>query len=158
MYSLLQEEPDLTFIQYMEAVKSDGSEGSEEESEDESSEESDEDEEADSDLETTEKAEAPAIFGEPPEQADEPSDSSVRSLSRSPPRSRAGSPISLEKSVASLALNDIKEIVSADLSKSRSQQQRKYHSKRGTRRAGRSQGSKAKQDNRVKLDTSGVWD
>ncbi|KAJ7181732.1 RIO1 family-domain-containing protein [Mycena crocata] len=140
--------------EYMEAVKSDDSEGSEAESEDESSEE---DEEATSDQESAEQEEAPEVTGAPPDE-DQLSEPSKRSLSRSPPRSRAGSPISLEKSVASLALNDIKEIVSADLTKARSQQKKKYHSKRGVRRAGRSQGSKAKQDNRVKLDTSGVWE
>ncbi|KAJ7169951.1 RIO1 family-domain-containing protein [Mycena filopes] len=148
---------------YLEAVKSDGSEGSEEESEDESSDESG-DESGGAEGESGQQAgedEGVAVSNDPPnpetqvEDGAELSESSQRSLSRSPPRSRAGSPIALEKSVASLA---IKEIVSADLTKSRSQQQRKYHSKRNTRRAGRSQGSKAKQDTRVKLDTSGVWD
>ncbi|KAJ7492552.1 RIO1 family-domain-containing protein [Mycena latifolia] len=142
--------------EYMEAVKSDGSEGSEDEdeSEDESNDESDGEAE-DLEQESAAKDEVPAE--EPLEDEDQLSDP-PRSLSRSPPRSRTGSPISLEKSVASLALNDIKEIVSADLTKARSQQLRKYHSKRNTRRAGRSQGSKAKQDTRVKLDTSGVWE
>ncbi|KAJ7038125.1 RIO1 family-domain-containing protein [Mycena alexandri] len=142
--------------EYLEAVKSDGSEGNEEESEDESSDESG-GEAGESDREGGEDEGPESVPEDRRNLVDEAelSESSQRSLSRSPPRSRAGSPISLEKSVASLA---IKEIVSADLTKSRSQQQRKYHSKRNTRRAGRSQGSKAKQDTRVKLDTSGVWD
>ncbi|KAJ7786394.1 RIO1 family-domain-containing protein [Mycena metata] len=141
--------------EYLEAVKSDGSEDSAEESEDESSDESG-GEAGESDREGEEE-ESPELVLKDRNSEDEGelSELSRRSLSRSPPRSRAGSPISLEKSVASLA---IKDIVSADLTKSRSQQQRKYHSKRNTRRAGRSQGSKAKQDTRVKLDTSGVWD
>ncbi|KAJ7619100.1 RIO1 family-domain-containing protein [Mycena polygramma] len=148
--------------EYMEAVQSDGSESSEE-SEEESS-DSDDDEAdpaaADPAEEDAGKDEIPPIAGRPADSEDEGelSESSQRSLSRSPPRSRAGSTVSLEKSAAAVALNDIKEIVSADLSKTRSQQKRKYHSKRGARRAGRSQGSKAKQDTRVKLDTSGVWD
>ncbi|KAJ7706105.1 RIO1 family-domain-containing protein [Mycena rosella] len=148
--------------EYMEAVKSDGSEGSEDDSEEDSSDGSEGETEEDAEQESVEKDETPAVPKEPPLEetpADEEELSDPhRSLSRSPPRSRTGSPISLEKSVASLALNGIKEIVSADLTKARSQQQRKYHSKRNTRRAGRAQGSKAKQDTRVKLDTSGVWD
>ncbi|KAJ7110144.1 RIO1-domain-containing protein [Mycena epipterygia] len=154
--------------EYMDAVKSDDSEESEEESDDESSDESGGERDSDPEQESLRKDEdlaisearndgTLAISEEPPEDEVELSDPSQRSLSRSPPRSRTGSPLP-EKSGASLALNGIKEIVSADLSKSRSQQLRKYHSKRGTRRAGRSQGSKAKQDTRVKLDTSGVWE
>ncbi|RDB28801.1 Serine/threonine-protein kinase rio2 [Hypsizygus marmoreus] len=79
-------------------------------------------------------------------------------LSRSPPRSRPTSPSQLVKMTAGLDLNGIKDIVSSDLTKVRASQQRKYHSKSGARRAGRPQGSKAKQDVRVKLDQSGVWD
>ena len=45
----------------------------------------------------------------------------------------------------------IKEIVRNDAVKFKSQQARKYHSKRSTRNPGRPQGSKAKQDKRVKL-------
>ncbi len=53
---------------------------------------------------------------------------------------------------------DIKAIVAADITKMRSQQQRKYHSKRSTRTAGRAHGSKSKQDTRVKLsDYGGFW-
>jgi RIO kinase 2 len=54
--------------------------------------------------------------------------------------------------------NDIKDIVSSDLTKERARQQRKHHSKRGARHAGRAKGSKAKQDTRVKLDRGGMWD
>ncbi|KAJ7487674.1 RIO1 family-domain-containing protein [Mycena galericulata] len=130
-------------------------EGSEEESSDESE---DEEEEEGADSGAADAESSHNSRRDHRKMQDEPSDPSQRSLSRSPPRSRSGSPIHLEQSTAALALNDIKEIVSADLTKSRSQQQRKYHSKRNARRAGRSQGSKAKQDTRVKLDTSGVWD
>lgn len=85
------------------------------------------------------------------------SDKSQRELSRSPPRSRSISP-QLEKMTAWLSIDGIKDIVSSDLTKARARQHRKYHSKRGARNAGRPQGSKAKQDTRVKIDQSGVWD
>ncbi|KAF8640834.1 hypothetical protein AX17_000483 [Amanita inopinata Kibby_2008] len=78
-------------------------------------------------------------------------------LSRSPPQSRSTSPATLEKMTAALDLNDIKNKVASDLSKTRARQQRKYHSKRAVRKAGRPQGSKAKQDTRIKPDHSGIW-
>lgn len=80
-------------------------------------------------------------------------------LSRSPPRSRAPSPDTLAKMAASLSLQDaaFRDRVASDLAK-RSRQQKKYHTKRGAQRAGRPQGSKAKQDTRVKLDKSGIWE
>jgi RIO kinase 2 len=85
-----------------------------------------------------------------------------RQISRSPPQSRSPSPASLEKMMASLSLSaersGIKSIVSSDLKKQRARQDKKHHSKRGARRAGRPQGSKAKQDTRLKLDKSGVWE
>lgn len=85
-----------------------------------------------------------------------------REISRSPPKSRSPSPDSLAKMTASLSLSSsrpgIKDIVSSDLTKSRARLRQKHHSKRGAHRAGRPQGSKAKQDNRVKLDTSGFWE
>ncbi|KAF9460826.1 hypothetical protein BDZ94DRAFT_1128245, partial [Collybia nuda] len=57
-----------------------------------------------------------------------------------------------------ISLNEVKEIISSDLMKARAKQYRKYHSKRGARNIGRPQGSKAKQDMRVKVDQNGVWD
>lgn len=83
---------------------------------------------------------------EPPESDHE----STRNLSRSPPRSRSISP------AADHSARNVKDIVKSNLDKSRARQQRKYHSKRSTRQAGRAQGSKAKQDTRVKLDST--WD
>ena len=80
------------------------------------------------------------------------SDLSNRSLSRSPPRSQREEDQDIHKN------DSIKAIVSSDMMKKRSQQQRKYHSKRSTRNAGRQMGSKAKQDKRVKLEHHGVWD
>lgn len=78
-------------------------------------------------------------------------------LSRSPPQSRSVSPATLEKMMDALDLNEVKNKVTSDLSKSMAKQQRKYHSKRAVRKAGRPQGSKAKQDTRVKVDHHGVW-
>ena len=87
----------------------------------------------------------------------------ARELSRSPPQSRSPSPSSLAKMTAALSLSTskhsgIKDIVSSDLTKQRARQRQKYHSKRGAHRIGRPQGSKAKQDNRVKVDKSGIWE
>jgi len=67
------------------------------------------------------------------------------------------SPDELTQKVESLNLSDIKTRVTSDLSKTHSYQQRKYHSKRSTRQVGRPQGSKAKQDTKVRLDRSGIW-
>lgn len=83
------------------------------------------------------------------------SDPSLRYLSRSPPKSRRSSP---DLVTPLPEIPNIKTIVSADLSRTRASQQRKHHSKRSSRNAGRPQGSKAKQDRRVRLDTSGVWE
>ena len=80
------------------------------------------------------------------------SDVSNRSLSRSPPRSQRQEDQDIHNN------DSIKTIVSSDMMKKRSQQQRKYHSKRSTRNAGRQTGSKAKQDKRVKLEHHNVWD
>ncbi|KII93580.1 hypothetical protein PLICRDRAFT_171314 [Plicaturopsis crispa FD-325 SS-3] len=85
----------------------------------------------------------------------------LRNLSRSPPASRSPSPDSLEKMTAALSLRDnnhLRDTVSSDIARSRAREQRKHHSKRGARRVGRPMGSKAKQDTRVKVDSSGMWD
>lgn len=84
---------------------------------------------------------------------------SFSQLSRSPPRSRSPSPDTLAKMTAALTLRatDVRERVATDLAK-RQRQQKKYHTKRGAQRVGRPQGSKAKQDQRVKVDRGGIWD
>lgn len=51
----------------------------------------------------------------------------------------------------------IKERVASDISRQQARSN-KYHSKRSTRKIGRPKGSKAKQDSRVKVDRSGVWE
>ncbi|KAJ7070966.1 RIO1 family-domain-containing protein [Mycena amicta] len=134
--------------EYMEVVKEEEPTGEDDSGEESESEESDSGED-DEDISN----EAPSVPAQ--EREDDGLSEPSRSLSRSPPRSRSDSPASLKDSAA---LQDVKEIVSGDLTKKRAQQQRKFHSKRNTRRAGRSQGSKAKQDTRVKVDSSGLWD
>lgn len=90
------------------------------------------------------------------------SDLSDTQLSRSPPQSRRGEVLPEEESDDETDKestgghrDDVKAIVAADITKIRAQQQRKYHSKRSTRNAGRAHGSKAKQDTRVKLSDHG---
>jgi RIO kinase 2 len=54
--------------------------------------------------------------------------------------------------------DEIKNKVASHLASSTTKQQRKYHSKKSSRRAGRPAGSKAKQDKRIKMDSTGFWD
>ncbi|KAF8078556.1 RIO1 family-domain-containing protein [Lyophyllum atratum] len=159
--------------EYMETVKTEGhtSDDSEEEEEEESEEEEDEEKEEEEESsvandavessteEMTEAEKAHLTTLAAPERPEDaaPLGNPDRPLSRSPPQSRPTSP-SLANLTSALDLNGIKNIVSGDLTKSRASQQRKYHSKRGARRVGRPQGSKAKQDTRVKLDRGGMWD
>jgi len=89
--------------------------------------------------------------------------SQSRPLSRSPPQSRSPSPESVAKMMESLSISTrqrsgIKDTLSSELIKQRSRQQHKYHSKRAAQRMGRPKGSKAKQNLKVKLDKSGVWE
>jgi RIO kinase 2 len=75
------------------------------------------------------------------------------------PHSGSPSPGSIARKVAALELaGDVKNKVASDLSRSRVRQQRKHHSKRSTRQAGRPQGSKAKQDKTIKFHAEGFWD
>ncbi|KAH7883652.1 RIO1 family-domain-containing protein [Phlebopus sp. FC_14] len=85
--------------------------------------------------------------------------SRLSQLSRSPPRSRSPSPDTLAKMTAALTLqaSEVRERVATDLTK-RARQQKKYHTKRSARKVGRPEGSKAKQDQRVKLERNGVWE
>lgn len=53
----------------------------------------------------------------------------------------------------------MKEKVASDLTKQNARQHRKYHSKRSAQRSGgRSKGSKAKMDQRIKVDGGGFWE
>jgi RIO kinase 2 len=55
-------------------------------------------------------------------------------------------------------VKEIREKAAIDAIKERARQKQKHHSRRGAERIGRAKGSKGKQDNRVKLDKSGLWD
>ncbi|KAF8898672.1 RIO1 family-domain-containing protein [Infundibulicybe gibba] len=107
-------------------------------------------------VDNTQKEIGTCAEGEP-NKLDRVSEATDAQVSRSPPQSRSVSPTTLEK-MRKLNLSGIKDIVSSDLSKTRARQQRKYHSKRSVRQGGRVAGSKAKQDTRVKVDKSGVWE
>ena len=65
-------------------------------------------------------------------------------------------PLDLD-SISEKPLHSIKERVASDIARQRARQG-KYHSKRSSRKIGRPTGSKAKQDMRVKLDRTGIWD
>jgi RIO kinase 2 len=53
---------------------------------------------------------------------------------------------------------EIRDKAANEAYKQRAREKQKYHSRRGAERIGRAKGSKAKQDNRVKLDKGGLWD
>ena len=172
-------------VQYMEKAKRDEEvddehweshlkegEGEREEDEEEGEEEEEEEEEDEEDhdgeeLETSE-GEGHALGTKAPEESGsalvmdsltltESNSGLACNSSTRPPHSRSVSPESC-LGTTSRQKTDIRDLVSSDLMKARASQHRKYHSKRSTRRAGRPHGSKAKQDTRVKLDHSGVWD
>jgi RIO kinase 2 len=89
----------------------------------------------------------------------------VESPSREAPRSGSSSPTSqitsqLENrfSVNASKEKEIRKKAAVDAFKGRAREKQKYHSRRGAERTGRPKGSKAKQDNRVKVDRSGLWD
>ncbi|KAI0830670.1 RIO1 family-domain-containing protein [Trametes gibbosa] len=88
-------------------------------------------------------------------------------------RSRSGSPASsVADGTAALSLRsgrgarqwasaskDISDKVQSEVSKQRARQQRKYHTKKGAQRmGGRPQGSKRKQDTKIKVDSGGFWE
>lgn len=95
--------------------------------------------------------------------APSPTDSLIAHTSalqlRSPTKTshRAGTDES-EEGEAKLSRDAIRERIASDITRLQARQTSKYHSKRSTRRVGRPKGSKAKQDTRVKIDRSGVWD
>ncbi|KAF8481182.1 RIO1-domain-containing protein [Russula ochroleuca] len=53
---------------------------------------------------------------------------------------------------------EIRDKAAIEAYKQRAREKQKHHSRRGAERIGRAKGSKAKQDNRVKLDKGGLWD
>lgn len=139
-----------------EGTPSDSEEVEEYESEDEAPGDRKEPQDASVEVEGT-SAQPPEAGGEKSRSASRAS-SRFSQLSRSPPRSRSPSPDTLAKMTAAMSVHgaDMRERVATDLAK-RARQQKKYHGKRATQRAGRPQGSKAKQDQRVKMDRDGFW-
>jgi|SRR5712671_1855238 len=92
--------------------------------------------------------------------AESPSQGPPRRSASCSPTSQLGNQLENTLSVNSNASRE-KEIrgkAAVDAYKERAREKRKYHSRRGAERIGRAKGSKAKQDNRVKLDKSGLWD
>jgi len=91
----------------------------------------------------------------------------AESLSQEPPRggSRSSSPTSQIASQVEKRLlvnaskeKEVRNKAAIDALKGRAREKQKYHSRRGAERIGRPKGSKAKQDNRVQVDKSGLWD
>jgi len=92
-----------------------------------------------------------------PASAESPSQGPPRSASCSP-TSQLGSKLENTLSVNGSREKEIRGKAAIDAYKERAREKRKYHSRRGAERIGRAKGSKAKQDNRVKVDKSGLWD
>jgi len=133
----------------MEQVKGEDDVSEEEDSEDESD-DGDRDEQG-SDVDLTDEGKESASVDALKIDQLEIGDDLNRSLSRSPPQSQR------EELQGNPSTDRVKDIVSSDIFKKQAQQQRKYHSKRSVRNAGRPKGSKAKQDTRVKVDKNDIW-
>jgi RIO kinase 2 len=56
------------------------------------------------------------------------------------------------------SVKGLRDKAAIDAYKQRAREKQKHHSRRGADRIGRAKGSKAKQDNRIKLDKGGLWD
>jgi RIO kinase 2 len=79
-------------------------------------------------------------------------------VSPSNPVEQLASKVESTLSVKASKEQEIKDKAAIDAYKQRAREKQKYHSRRGAERIGRAKGSKAKQDNRVKLDKGGLWD
>lgn len=79
-------------------------------------------------------------------------------VSPSSPVGQLASKVESTLSVKASREQEIKDKTAIEAYKQRAREKQKYHSRRGAERIGRAKGSKAKQDNRVKLDKSGLWD
>jgi RIO kinase 2 len=159
--------------------------GSQPEDEDESEEEEEEDEDEEEDegderevVGVSERAEVEGGVGtgsnvEESEQEDEEPDGSAklwqgsrasesrkRQGSESPSSAvgQLGSKVESTLSVKELERQEIRDKAANEGYRRRAREKQKYHSRRGAERIGRAKGSKAKQDNRVKLDKGGLWD
>ena len=111
---------------------------------------------ADSESEEANKSEA-SIASESRERAGSesvsPSSSPVGQLA-----SKVESSCTVSVKAASPKGQGIKDKAAIEAYKQRAREKQKHHSRRGAERIGRAKGSKAKQDNRVKLDKGGLWD
>lgn len=72
--------------------------------------------------------------------------------------SKVESSCTVSVKAASSRGQEIKDKAAIEAYKQRAREKQKHHSRRGAERIGRAKGSKAKQDNRVKLDKGGLWD
>ncbi|KAI0734552.1 RIO1-domain-containing protein [Fomitopsis betulina] len=164
--------------EYMNAVptqESDGSdeeEGSDEDEEDDT-EEGDIKDPADNEPENNDPLHKPVDEDDAPPT---PARSHPASQDSNPSRSRSASSSSLPDRVAALSLSpsehthshtkhhdggtdaEFKDKVHSEVARQRVREVRKYHSKKGAQRIGRPKGSKAKQDTRVTVDGGGFWD
>jgi RIO kinase 2 len=90
-------------------------------------------------------------------ESEEPAQASTESRSR---EGRSPSPVeqlaNKVESTLSVKEKEIRDKAAVEAYKRRAREKQKHHSRRGTERIGRAKGSKAKQDNRVKLDN--FWD
>lgn len=151
------------WCQYTETVNAESEEVSEDSECEESSgpEEAGNDgtDKANSEVDLVPKSE-PLLSGKPQPIGDDPNGLEVKDLTISddePPQKQSDSPQEDETVDEQDRRARVKDIVSNDVAKKRTEQQRKYHSKRSARNAGRPQGSKAKQDKRVKLSEHTGW-
>lgn len=151
---------ELYLVQYMDSVKTeDGDQEDEEDSDDDDNDDDSQEEVSaspgDADVDVAGKLDSEVTVGGVLEEP-------VEASARSPPPSRSGSPTSdgLNPELHPARPADtMKGKIASDLTKENARQHRKYHSKRSAQRTGgRSKGSKAKMDQRVKVDGGGFWD
>ena len=90
-----------------------------------------------------------------PQSQEEPPCAESRSSS---PTSQIASQVEKRLSVNASDEKQVRNKAAIDALKGRAREKQKYHSRRGAERIGRPKGSKAKQDNRVQVDRSGLWD
>ena len=94
--------------------------------------------------------------------SEEQTDKPTEARSRERPSSVSPSPVeqlaSKVESALSVKGKEMRDKAATEVHKRRAREKQKHHSRRGAERIGRAKGSKAKQDNRVKLDKGGLWD
>ena len=94
--------------------------------------------------------------------SEEQTEKPTEARSRERPGSVSPSPVeqlaSKVESALSVKEKEMRDKAATEVHKRRAREKQKHHSRRGAERIGRAKGSKAKQDNRVKLDKGGLWD